>query len=141
MQSAAATTGLGVREGHRAEQLVVVIDLDRLWEFDSCGEGSSVAQGTIHGHIKRGVCWVGDLDAVEAHGRVVKNDLGDLGQDHKECEGYADCKCDDGHDGAEDPVLATLIEWLSLGLRYFIVLVKLMVVFVALVVWKVLNPV
>lgn len=128
-------------EDHGAEQLLFVVDLNGFRELDGGREGSSVTKGTLHRHCERGVGGLGDLNVVEGHGRVVQDELGHLGQNNEKGDGNTNGESDDCHDGAEDPVFAALIEGAGGGLGDLIVLFELVVVFVALVVGEVLDPV
>lgn len=136
-----AAAGLGLVEGHGAEQLLFIVDLNGFGELDGGREGSSVAKDTLHRHRESGVGGLGDLNMGEGHGRVVQDELGHLGQNNEKGDGNANGESDDCHDGAEDPVFAALVEGAGSGLGDLIVLFELVVVFIALVVGEVLNPV
>lgn len=128
-------------EFHGAEQLLFVVDLDWFRKLDSGREGSSVAKLTHHRHLEGGVGGLGDPNVVERHGRVVQDDLGHLGQNDEKGNRDSNGNSDDCHDGAKDPIFAALVEGAVGRLCDLIVFFELLVVFVALVVGEVLNPV
>lgn len=140
-QFTAATAGLGGRKSHVSKLSLTIKDLNGFRELDGGSEGSSVTEVTVHGHLEGSVGRVGDLDGLEAHGRVVEDKLGNLGQDDKEGKRHSNGNSQDGHDGAEVPVLAALVERAGGGLGDLVILFELLIVFITFVVWEVAIPV
>ena len=140
-QFTAATAGLGGRKRHVSKLSLTIKDLNGFRELDGGSEGSSVTEITIHGHLEGRIGGVGDLDGLEGHGRVVEDKLGNLGQDDKEGQRHSDGNSQDGHDGAEVPVLAALVEGAGGGLGDLVILFELLIVFITFIVWEVAIPV